>query len=277
MTTEPGGGPAGPLPLVMAPGMLCDADLWSEVVFPEGHPVRHVALTEQDVGAMAEDLLASVTGPFVAVGLSLGAIVAFEALRRAPERFHGLCVMSTNAGAPRPEQYAAWRAMDELIDDGRFPDVVEQTLPGMFPVSRPPGGSAERYRRMAYAVGPEAARAQLAAQATRQDASGALRTARCPTVVLSGERDALCPPEFHRVIARAVPGAELREVPGAGHLLPWQNPTAVSTALRDLLAQVRKAPPACPHPATPAVRAARPGAHSPLVTCPHVPAPHTHP
>ncbi|MGW0788115.1 alpha/beta fold hydrolase [Streptomyces sp. NPDC002911] len=243
MTAGPGGGPAGPLPLVMVPGMLCDAGLWSEVVFPADHPVRHVELTKPDIGAMAEDLLASVSGPFVAVGLSLGAIVVFEAQRRAPERFRGLCVMSTNAGAPRPEQYAAWRAMDGLIADGRFADVVEQTLPDMFPAPRPPGESAERYRRMAYAVGPEVARAQLAAQATRQDATGALRTARCPAVVLSGERDALCPPEFHRVIARAVPDAELREVPGAGHLLPWQNPTAVSTALLDLLAQVRDTPP----------------------------------
>ncbi|MFJ6850942.1 alpha/beta fold hydrolase [Streptomyces sp. NPDC091271] len=252
----PGDGPASPPPLVVVPGMLCDANLWSEVVFPEGHPVRHAELTKPDIGAMAEDLLSSVSGPFVAVGLSLGAIVAFEALRRAPERFHGLCVMSTNAGAPRPEQYAAWREMDGLIADGRFADVVEQTLPGMFPVSQPPDGSAERYRRMAYAVGPGAARAQLAAQATRQDATGALRSARCPVVVLSGTRDALCPPEFHRVIARAAPGAELREVPGAGHLLPWQSPAVVSAALRDLLFQVRSAPPTAPrtsaHPAPPA-------------------------
>ena len=238
----PVGGPSSALPLLVAPGMLCDAGLWSDVVFPEGHPVRHVELSEPDIGAMAEDLLSAVTGPFVLVGLSLGAIVAFEALRRAPERFRGLCVMSTNAGAPRPAQYAAWRAMDRLIADGRFADVVEQTLPGMFPGSRPSAGSAERYRQMAYAVGPEAARAQLAAQASRRDTAGALRTARCPAVVLSGTRDALCPPEFHRVIAGAVPGAGLREVPGGGHLLPWQSPSAVSAALRDLLARVRESP-----------------------------------
>ncbi|MGW6272077.1 alpha/beta fold hydrolase [Streptomyces sp. NPDC055060] len=246
--------------------------------FPEDRPVRHLALGKPGIGALADDLLASVTGPFVVAGLSLGGIVAFEALRRAPDRVAGLCVMSTNAGAPRPEQYAAWRAMDGLIADGRFAEVVEETLPGMFPASRPPGGAAsapipapgaasvpasasvaasvsasasvaasalvaaagERYRRMARAVGPEAARAQLAAQATRRDAVDALRGARCPAVVLSGTRDALCPPDFHRVIAGALPDAELREVPGAGHLLPWQAPSAVSAALRDLLARVRE-------------------------------------
>ncbi|MFJ4839944.1 alpha/beta fold hydrolase [Streptomyces sp. NPDC088746] len=243
MTAVTGGGPPSPPPLVVVPGMLCDADLWSDVVFPEGHPVRHLELTEPDIGAMAEDLLSSVSGPFVAVGLSLGAVVAFEALRRAPERFLGLCVMSANAGAPRPDQYAAWRSMAGLIDDGRFADVVEQTLPGMFPVPRPAAEPAERYRRMAFSVGPGAARAQLAAQTTRRDTIGVLRTARCPAVVLSGSRDALCPPDFHRAIARAVPGAELREVAGAGHLLPWHSPSAVSAALRDLLARVRETPP----------------------------------
>ncbi|MFC8128233.1 alpha/beta fold hydrolase [Streptomyces sp. NPDC057302] len=234
----------GPLPLVVVPGMLCDPGLWSEVDFPEGHTLRHLDLRKPDIGALADDLLASVSGPFVVVGLSLGAIVAFEALRRSPQRIAGLCVMSTNAGAPRPEQYTAWRAMDALIAEGRFADVVEQTLPGMFPTPRPPSTSAERYRSMAYAVGPDAARAQLAAQATRRDALAALRGARCPAVVLSGTQDALCPPDFHRAVAGALPDAELREVAGAGHLLPWQRPSAVSDALRDLLARVPAAFPA---------------------------------
>ncbi|MGW6061674.1 alpha/beta fold hydrolase [Streptomyces sp. NPDC055189] len=239
--------PPPPLPLVVVPGMLCDPSLWAEVDFPRGHPVLHLELEKPDIGALADDLLSCVSGPFVVVGLSLGAIVAFEALRRSPERIAGLCVMSTNAGAPRPEQYAAWRAMDGLIAEGRFADVVEQTLPGMFPTPRPASGSGDRYRRMAHAVGPRAARAQLAAQSTRRDASDALRGARCPAVVLSGTHDALCPPDFHRVIAGALPAAELREVPEAGHLLPWQQPSAVSTALRDLLGRVQQTrPPVLP-------------------------------
>ncbi|MFJ8825190.1 alpha/beta fold hydrolase [Streptomyces sp. NPDC102467] len=233
-------GPARGLPVVVVPGMLCDASLWSGVDFPGGHDVHHVPLTEPDIGALAEEVLATVAGPFVLVGLSLGAIVGFEALRRAPERIAGLCVMSANAGAPRPEQYAAWRAMDELIGAGRFADVVEQTLPDMFPGRRPAPEAARRYRRMAHAVGPDAARAQLAAQATRTDAEAALRGARCPTVVLSGTRDSLCPPAFHRTIAHAVPGARLRELSDAGHLLPWQRPDAVTSALGAVLAAAER-------------------------------------
>ncbi|MFF7361490.1 alpha/beta fold hydrolase [Streptomyces sp. NPDC008125] len=225
-----------PLPLVVVPGMFCDANLWRDVDFPEGHDVHHVALRRGDIGALAEDVLAAVAGPFVLVGLSLGAIVGFEALRRAPGRIAGLCVMATNGGPPHPGQYAAWRAMDELITAGRFSHVVEQTLPDMFPDRSPTPEAAGRYRAMAHAVGATAARAQLAAQATRTDAAPALRMARCPTVVLAGERDTLCPPSYHRAIADLVPGAALTLLPDAGHLLPWQRPEAVSAALRELVA-----------------------------------------
>ncbi|WP_208905501.1 alpha/beta fold hydrolase [Streptomyces melanosporofaciens] len=75
---------AGPLPLVVVPGMLCDASLWRDVDFPEGHDVHHTPLRRADIGALAEDVLATVPGPFVLVGLSLGAIVGFEALRGRP-------------------------------------------------------------------------------------------------------------------------------------------------------------------------------------------------
>ncbi|MHB9757092.1 alpha/beta fold hydrolase [Streptomyces sp. BYX5S] len=224
-----------PLPLVVVPGMLCDASLWSDVAFPEGHAVHHVALRRPDIGALADDVLAAVDGPFVLVGLSLGAIVGFEALRRAPERVAGLCVMATNASGPHPEQHAGWAELDGLVAAGRFADVVERTLPDMFPDRLPTPADAARYRRMAHAVGPAAARAQLAAQATRRDAFDALRSARCPSVVLAGGRDALCPPAFHHAIAEALPRSRTSELPDAGHLLPWQRPDAVSDALRDLV------------------------------------------
>ncbi|MFI5855319.1 alpha/beta fold hydrolase [Streptomyces parvulus] len=233
---------AGPPPLLVVPGMLCDRTLWDDVGFPRGHDVHHVPLRRAEVGALAEDVLGTVRGPFVLVGLSLGAIVGFEVLRRAPERVAGLCVMATNAGPPRPEQYAAWRELDGLVAAGRFADVVERTLPGMFPDRTPTPRAARRYRAMAHAVGACAARAQLAAQATRTDAMDVLRAARCPTAVLAGARDALCPPAFHRAIARAVPGARLTLLPDAGHLVPWQRPDAVSAALRDLVAAVGTAP-----------------------------------
>ncbi|WP_208905503.1 alpha/beta fold hydrolase [Streptomyces melanosporofaciens] len=101
---------------------------------------------------------------------------------------------------------------------------------------------------MAHAVGATAARAQLAAQATRTDATGVLRTARCPTVVLAGARDTLCPPAFHQAIAESVPGAGLTLLPDAGHLLPWQRPEAVTAALREVVTAATHTTPAAAAP-----------------------------
>jgi pimeloyl-ACP methyl ester carboxylesterase len=51
-----------------------------------------------------------------------------------------------------------------------------------------------------------------------------------PTTVVVGSRDLLTPPRLGRAIAAAIPGARLVEVPGAGHMLPFEEP--------DLLAEL---------------------------------------
>ena len=51
-----------------------------------------------------------------------------------------------------------------------------------------------------------------------------------PTTVVVGRRDLLTPPRLARALAAAVPGARLVEAPGAGHMLPYEEP--------DLLAEI---------------------------------------
>ena len=45
-----------------------------------------------------------------------------------------------------------------------------------------------------------------------------------PTTVVVGSRDLLTPPRLGRALAAAIPGAHLVEVPGAGHMLPFEEP-----------------------------------------------------
>ncbi|GHE89678.1 hydrolase [Amycolatopsis deserti] len=222
-------------PVVLVPGMLCDADLWAGVELPG--PVVHAEITAPTIGGMAEQILAAVDGPFVLAGLSLGAIAGFEAARRAPGRLAGFCAISTNAGAPRPEQLAAWTELDRLTADGGFDDAVARILPTMF--ADPDPALRQRFRDMAGRVGPGTFRAQLAAQATRRDASAAIAGLSCPVLVLCGERDALCPPAFHHAIAAHAAEATLRVLPEAGHLLTLEEPAAAATVLRDWLPSTR--------------------------------------
>jgi pimeloyl-ACP methyl ester carboxylesterase len=54
-------------------------------------------------------------------------------------------------------------------------------------------------------------------------------------LVLVGEKDRITPPEHSELIAETVPGAELAVLPGAGHMLPLEQPERTTQHLRDLL------------------------------------------
>lgn len=238
-------GRTGALPVVLLPGMLCDGALWDGVrgalTYAGAGPLVDVvpdvpAGSTPGIAAMARQVLDAVDGPFVLVGLSLGAIVGFEVCRRAPERVAGFAAMSTNAHAPRPEQYAGWRAAGAAAAAGEFERPVrEDVLPLMFRAPDPGPGLAAAFLGMARRTGPTRYRTQLAAQATRTDALPALAAYGGPVLVVGGGRDALCPPAFHRAIAAAAPRSRLHELPGAGHLLPLEEPDATGELLADWL------------------------------------------
>ncbi len=57
-----------------------------------------------------------------------------------------------------------------------------------------------------------------------------------PTVVLSGARDSVIPAETPRQLSSGIARAQLRVVPGKGHMLPLEAPDVVARALVDLLA-----------------------------------------
>jgi len=224
------------LPVLLVPGMLCDPELWAAVRDDLGPRAVDVEISAPSIGEMADQVLASVDGEFVLIGLSLGAIAGFEVLRRAPSRVAGFVAISTNAAAPTDEQLATWRSQAERVRAGGFDRVVrDEILPAMFASDPPP---AAQFVAMARRVGPEVFLRQLAAQATRTDAFEALRHSSCPSLVVCGSADALCPVSFHRRITAAMPRADLRVVPGAGHLLPLAHPHVLSGVLRDWLREL---------------------------------------
>lgn len=121
-----------PAPLLLLPGLLCDEALWD-------HQLRHLAdlgpmsvadLTRDDtLGAMAERVLEAAPPRFDLAGLSMGGYVAFEILRRAPERVGRLCLIDTSARPDTEEQAARRRGLMELAGRGQFKGVTPRLLP----------------------------------------------------------------------------------------------------------------------------------------------------
>jgi pimeloyl-ACP methyl ester carboxylesterase len=227
-------------PLVLLPGMLCDAALWS-------HQLTHLSeiadvsvgnLTAADTLAeMARAILRRAPERFALAGLSLGGIVAFEVMRQAPKRVTRLALLDTNARPPRPEQLGVWQRFRTMTRQGRFAEITEQHL---LPVLVAPDRQQETaltttIRQMAEHIGAEAFLRQLSLQEQRPDSRVDLPYIVCPTLVLAGRQDMVCPLDMHEEIAAAVPNATLVVIEHCGHLSSMEQPQAVTAALRSWL------------------------------------------
>lgn len=232
-----------PLTVVLVPGMLCDADLWADVRFPSGVEVVHAPIDAPSIDAMAEQVMAAVDGRFAVVGLSLGAIVSFQVALRATPRLAGLFVLSTNASAPTREQLTGWRRWAESAGRGGFASLVDdEILPTMFADRAPPPALRRRFSEMARRVGSDVFLRQLQAQATRTDSHHALSTVDIPVTVVGADRDALCPPAFHRGIAAALRDASHHQLADVGHLSPMEAPSAVGELISQFLRPLTAVP-----------------------------------
>lgn len=88
-------------------------------------------------------------------------------------------------------------------------------------------------RDMFVATDP-AVRAACYAAFSGMDLREGLSKVETPTVVVVGSRDVLTPPRLGRAIAATVPGARFELVAGAGHMLPFESPDRVATAIAEL-------------------------------------------
>ena len=89
-------------PLLLIPGMMCDARMWGGLpALLHPRPVAHCLPTKAETMAdLAALILRDAPDRFALAGLSMGGIVAMEVLRQAPERVERLALLDTN---PRAE------------------------------------------------------------------------------------------------------------------------------------------------------------------------------
>ncbi len=234
--------------LVLVPGMLCDADLWSEVSVRLGECARLQGARidlDDSVADMAETVLASAPQRFALAGHSLGGIVCLEVIRRAPERVIGIALVNSSARPPDDQQLLQWERLQDEAENGRFSQIVV-TQPDVLlpPVRRSDGALRDRVERMARSVGVEAFRRQLMAQRTRPDSRPWLAAIACPALVIAGQDDDICPTAVQEELASGIAECRLERLAGCGHLAPLEQPEAVAERLLGWLSTLSQpAPP----------------------------------
>ncbi len=218
------------------------------VILPDNRGVglSSVPTPPYDLPTMADDVravldAANVERPLIA-GSSMGGMIAQHFALRHAARLSGLLLISTTCGLPHGKflnpqairlllktTLMARRANEEdfiqlllhqdnahRFDDffGRLEEVFRETPT----------------RRRAYL-------GHLLA-ATRHSTGGRLHQIALPTRVVAGEDDFLIPPANSEIIASKIPGARLRFVDGAGHVLPFERPDALIDEILALRSEV---------------------------------------
>jgi pimeloyl-ACP methyl ester carboxylesterase len=223
--------------LVLVPGLLCDALLWTaQIEALEGLVECWVADHTRSgtmAGVAADVLRDAPFERFAVAGLSMGGYVALEIVRQAAQRVDRLALLDTSARADTPEQLEKRQGLIALARRGRFIGVTQALLPLLLHRARLGDDKlVSTVKKMAINIGQEAFIRQELAIMSRADSSPLLPAITCPTLVLCGRQDALTPPERHEEMARALPAATLRVIEECGHLSTLERPAEVSAALQ---------------------------------------------
>ena len=229
-----------PLPMVLIPGLRCSARLYTPQLTQlwQFGPVTVSNHTRADtMPAIADDVLTSAPPRFALIGLSMGGYIAFEILRRAPERVVKLGLLDTSARADTPEQARRRQQQIALTEAGRYDDTVSAQFAIMVHHSRRADVELwQTYRLMAQETGAEVFVRHQRAIGQRVDSRPDLARIRVPTLVLVGDTDELTPPAHAEEMAAGIPGAQLTVVADCGHLSTLERPEVVTAALIDFMA-----------------------------------------
>lgn len=222
------------IPLILIPGMMCDARLWGRV--PQGLArwrIHHaLPVSGESIPAMAAAILDTAPPRFALAGLSMGGIVAMEMLHLAPERIERLALMDTNPLAEAPEVQARRQPQIDRAVGGDLAGVIRDEMKPNYLADPADRATLDLCMAMALALGPEVFRRQSLALRDRADRTAALARFQGPALVLTGEHDRPCPRERHDLMHRLIPQSRLAIIAAAGHLPPLERPMETTAALR---------------------------------------------
>lgn len=183
----------------------------------------------------------------VLVGHSMGGMSIMSYAAEQPEHFNahaqGVVLVATAArvlGRPVPGRVLNM-ALGEGLGWTRRGRVGRAIVRGS--IGQQPRRSHIDLTLDSFANTTPVARAGYLTAMAAMDLRHALETITVPVTVLVGTRDALTPPRLSRQLAEALADAELVILPGAGHMLPLEEPDRIIDAIRATAHRaVREAP-----------------------------------
>ena len=223
-------------PLVLIPGMMCDARMWGKVPAALPCPIHHALPVQgKSIPGIASAILREAPERFALAGLSMGGIVAMEMLEQAPARIERLALLDTNPLAEAPEVQARRGGQIARALAGDLAGVMRDEMKPSYLADPDDRVTLDLCMDMASSLGPEVFRCQSLALRDRADRTDTLRRFTRPALVLTGEHDRPCPRDRHDLMHSLMPQSRLVVIPQAGHLPPLERPAPTITALKEWL------------------------------------------
>ena len=214
--------------LVLLPGFMCDADLWTDMV-PDLERIGHLhygdVYQNDTLEGMAHRVLAEAPEKFVLVGFSMGGFVARVLTLMAPERVTGVAFVATSAREYTKEERE--RRQQGFLPGNR-PKANGNAL-GLHPDRDRDPVLLDRLRGMQKRLGPEVRKRQSAL--IRKDGYADLQRITCPAVVIACRQDRLRTFAETERMAENLPQARFEVIEDCGHMAPLEKPHAFAALL----------------------------------------------
>jgi pimeloyl-ACP methyl ester carboxylesterase len=224
------------LPLLLVPGLMCDHTVW-DLLLPRLSSSHVCTVVDHgdanSLPQMAVQLLQDAPPLFYLAGHSMGARVALEVLRIAPERVAGVALLDTGylpklAGAAGEEEVRKRMALLQIAQNQSVRAMAREWVQGMVHPDRLADADLiERILAMFDRKDAAVFAHQLHALIHRPDASDVLSSIRVPTLILCGRQDFWSPPSQHEAMHQLAPHARLAVIDEAGHMAPMERPDLV--------------------------------------------------
>ncbi|WP_120632137.1 alpha/beta fold hydrolase [Ruegeria sp. EL01] len=229
-------------PLVLLPGMMCDARLFTpqiEAFQPERTVLVPALAGHTTMTDLAKRILDEAPRRFALCGLSMGGIVAMEIIRLASDRVAGVALLDTNPLAEVKEVQDRREPQIQRARAGQLNSVMRDEMkPNYLSHGERRAEILDLCMDMALGLGSQVFCEQSIALRDRPDQTETLRQFYKPALVLCGREDKLCPIARHELMHDLLPQSELMILDGAGHLPTLEKPVETTQALRHWLKDV---------------------------------------
>lgn len=219
--------------LVFIPGTLCTGEMFLPVLANLLFETKTVEFNKHDnLADMAAEVMRVVgVRPFIPVGFSMGAMVAFELIRINTPQLIGLVLLNSNCHADTPGRKAGRDAHLKIAKSQGIEALIRQEyLPVYF--SNPDCPESEIVTQMSAQLGLETFEAQLKVLADRPDSLDVLTNFSKPLLIVGAQNDRPCPPEHQKMMAKAAAQSELYILSECGHFAPLQTPKIIANLIK---------------------------------------------